>query len=104
MPAKSTIRQWAAVRPNQVVRAPLKRTLLDPDSTVSTRIFAGGCCGNSAGKSVASAVNLSFTQRGKKPRRVQNTPLLFFGGTAVHPDQGRFRERMEMQFETDERG
>ena len=31
-------------------------------------------------------------------------PLLFFGGTAVHPDQSRLRERMEMQFESDERG
>jgi len=40
----------------------------------------------------------------QKPRRVRNTPLLFFGGTAVHPDKGRFRERMEMQFEPDERG
>ena len=65
---------------------------------------AGGCCSNFAGKSVASAVNLSLTRRGKKPRHVQNTPLLFFGGPTVHPDQSRLRERMEMQFESDERG
>ena len=77
--------------------------LLSPN-IIRREFLRAGVAANSSGKSVASAVDLSVTQRGKKPRCVRNTPLLFFGGTAVHPDQGRFGERMEMQFEPDERG